>query len=287
MNNLRNFSIIIPAYNEEKGIAAVLKKLVEFLGNSGEIIIVDDGSSDNTADIAKDFGVKVIRHSRNMGYGAALKTGFRNAKNNIVVIMDADEQHNPKDLTKLIENIKSNDMVVGVRNKKSHFSFLRYPGKLFLHWVANYLMGEKIPDLNSGFRAIKKERVEEFLHILPNGFSFSTTITLAFLKSAYNVKYVPIVTYKRKTGKSRINFFKDGPKTLLLIVRVVILFNPLKVFVPAAFILFIFGFIFTLYGIIKYHSVPGSGIITILSAIIIFFFGALADQIAAIRRSIK
>jgi hypothetical protein len=176
-------------------------------------------------------------------------------------------------------------MVVGIRKKGSYTPILRRPGKWILNIVTNYLSGSKIPDLNSGFRAIKKSKVLEFMSILPNGFSFSTTITLAMLKSAYNVKYVPIAVSKRVGRKSSVNVFKDGLQTLLLIIRVIVLFNPLKVFVPASMILFGLGFFYALFVVIfvQFH-IPSGAILLIISSFIVFFFGILADQIAGLRR---
>ena len=196
MDNKLKASIIIPAFNEEKGLDLTLSKLKN-ISTSGdyEIIVVDDGSTDNTSAVARRYGVKVIRNPYNKGYGASLKAGIRDASSDVVLIMDSDGQHKPEDIDKLLSHIGENDMVVGARSRDSHFSFWRRPGKSVLNIVANYLSGRKIPDLNSGFRAVRKERVMELMHILPNGFSFSTTITLGLFKDAYNVKYIPITKY--------------------------------------------------------------------------------------------
>jgi glycosyltransferase involved in cell wall biosynthesis len=284
MENKMKVSIIIPAYNEEKGIEHTLQKLKG--GNkkeNWEIIVVDDASSDDTAKFASEMGVRVIRHPYNKGYGASLKTGVRNAKNDIVVFMDADDQHNPNDISKLLEHIGDYDMVVGARSKTSYISFFRRPGKMLLSIIANYLMNMKIPDINSGFRAVKKEIIEKFIHILPNSFSFSTTITLAAIKGGFNVRYVPITTYKRK-GKSVVNPIRDGINTLLLIIRIVVLFNPLKIFFPVSFFLFALGMGYLIFALIflGFH-IPSGAILLILSSMIIFFFGILADQISAFR----
>lgn len=284
MENKIGVSIIIPAYNEEKGIKHTLQKLKG--GNktkNWEIIVVDDGSSDSTAKIASEMDVKVIRHPYNKGYGASLKTGVRNAKNDILVFMDADDQHNPEDMGELLEHIGEYDMVVGARSKTSYTSFFRRPGKTLLNIIANYLMNMKIPDLNSGFRVVKKEIIEKFVHILPNSFSFSTTITLATIKGGFNIKYIPITTYKRK-GKSIVNPIRDGIKTVLLIIRIIVLFNPLKIFFPVSFFLFLLGIGYLIFALIflGFH-IPSGAILLIISSIIIFFFGILADQISAFR----
>ena len=285
MTNKPDVTIIIPAYNEEEGISAVITQLKELSGNY-EIIIVDDGSTDNTYKLASETGVKVIRHPYNKGYGAALKTGIRNAEADIVLFMDADGQHKPSDIKKLIQYIGEYDMVVGARTKKSKISLLRRPGKKILGITANYLAGMKIPDLNSGFRALKNDVALEFTHILPNTFSFSTTITLALINSGYSVKYVPIEASER-VGTSKIKPFRDGFLFIMLIIRTVVLFNPLKVFLPVSAILFIVGFLELIREIIVYFDVWTAPVLLILSAILIFFFGILADQISSLRREIK
>ena len=278
-------TIIIPAYNEGEGIADVITQLKE-LPENYEILVVDDGSTDNTYKLASATRVKVIRHPYNKGYGAALKTGIRNAEADIVLFMDADGQHKPKDIKKLTQYIGEYDMVVGARTKKSKVSLLRRPGKKILSITANYLAGTKIPDLNSGFRALKKSIAMEFMHILPNTFSFSTTITLACIASGYNIKYVPIEAPER-VGTSKIKPFRDGFNFIMLLIRTIVLFNPLKVFLPMSFILFFFGFSYLSYELVVHLNVPDSAILLIVSSILIFFFGILADQISSMRREIK
>jgi len=281
-------SIIIPAYNEEESIREVIAKIDKTLKDAKcnyEIIVVNDGSTDNTGKIVKELGVQVINHPYNKGYGASIKSGVRKALYDMIFLVDADGQHNANDILELLRYANEYEMVVGIRKKGSYTPILRRPGKWILNIVANYLSGSKIPDLNSGFRAIKKSKVLEFMSILPNGFSFSTTITLAMLKSAYNVKYVPIAVSKRVGRKSSVNVFKDGLQTLLLIIRVIVLFNPLKVFVPASMILFGLGFFYALFVVIfvQFH-IPSGAILLIISSFIVFFFGILADQIAGLRR---
>jgi len=285
MTNTPDVTIIIPAHNEEEGISDVITQLKELSGNY-EILVVDDGSTDDTHKLASETGVKVIRHPYNKGYGAALKTGILNAKTDIVLFMDADGQHQPSDIKKLIPYIGEYDMVVGARTKKSKISLLRRPGKKILSVTANFLAGMKIPDLNSGFRALKKNVAMEFMHILPNSFSFSTTITLALVNSGYSVKYVPIEALER-VGTSKIKPFRDGFRFIILIIRTVVLFNPLKVFLPVSAVLFIVGLFELIREIIVYFDIWTMPILLILSAILIFFFGLLADQISSLRREIK
>ena len=200
--------------------------------------------------------------------------------------MDADGQHKPNDIKKIIQYISEYDMVVGARTKKSKVSLLRRPGKKILSITANYLAGMKIPDLNSGFRAIKKRKVQEIMHILPNSFSFSTTITLAFINLGYSVKYVPIEAPER-VGTSKIKPFRDGFRFIMLIIRTIELFNPLKVFLPVSVILFAIGFLYLLHDLILYLNIPDTSVLLIVSGIVIFFFGALSDQVSCLlkRRS--
>ena len=282
MANKPDVTIIIPAHNEEEGIVDVING-VKGLNTGYEMIVVDDGSTDNTYKLVAETGVKVIRHPYNKGYGAALKTGIRNANADVVLFMDADGQHQPSDIKKLIQYVGEYDMVVGARTKKSKISLLRRPGKKVLGITANYLSGMKIPDLNSGFRAIKKNVAMEFMHILPNTFSLSTTITLALITSGYNVKYVPIEAPER-VGTSKIKPFRDGFRFLLMIVRTISLFNPLKIFLPVSFSLFLGGALYSTYGVILYEDISDTSILLIISSLIIFFFGILADQVSVLIR---
>lgn len=282
-------SIVIPAYNEQEVIASLLQKLVSInKGNTYEIIVVDDGSTDDTGLIARNSGVNVIRHPYNKGYGAALKTGIRASRNENILTLDADGQHNYEDIKRIIEHLGEYDMVVGCRTKDSYTPVSRKLGKIVLNWLANYLSGFKIPDLNSGFRAFKKSKVMEFMHILPNTFSFTATITLAFFRAGYSIKYVSIISEQRYGGKSRVKHMRHGLQTILLMYRVLMLFNPLKIFVPISGILFVVGFVYSLLSFIfvKFH-IPAGAVLLILSSIIVFLFGVIADQIATLRMEKK
>ncbi len=280
--NKRKISVIIPAYNEEDGLEPALSGLMPLAREKGwEVIVVNDGSTDNTGDIASKQGAKVISHPQNKGYGASLKTGIRNAEGEIVVIMDSDGQHKADDIERLLEHTDKYEMVVGSRSKDV---LVRAPGKKLLSIVANFLSGVKIPDLNSGFRAFYRDKVESFMHFCPNGFSFSTTITLAFLREGFNVKYVPIDAASRVGRTSSVKFFRDGYKAFMLIIRVIVLFNPLKVFVPASIFMFFLGVLFTIYGITTVGRIVDTGILIMLSSVILFFMGVLADQVSSIRR---
>ena len=282
-------SVIIPAFNEEQGIASVLPSLVEALNASQqpfEVLVIDDGSTDRTAEIAAHFGVKVLSHRTNKGYGASLKTGIRAAQYELIVMMDSDGQHNPADVLRLVEMGRDYDMVVGTRGRGSHSPTLRRPGKWLLQLTANYLAGVKIPDLNSGLRIFSRELAGRFMHILPNGFSFTTTLTLACLKENYRIGWMPITVMPR-SGKSSVKPIRDGYNTFILILRTIVLFDPLKVFLPPSLLLGLFGMLFSIYGIIRYNSFPETGVLVITAAIILFFLGILADSISALRLGMR
>lgn len=278
-------TIVIPAFNEEQSIPGVLHDLNAWAQRGAEIIVVDDGSTDNTARVASDAGARIIRHRHNKGYGASLKAGIRAAQREIVVTFDADGQFDPNDIAKLVDALEDTDMAVGVRPHGAGSPTIRKPGKWLLSQTANYLAQTKIPDLNCGFRALRVETAKRFLNLLPNGFSFTTTITLAMFKDGYNVSYLPITVRPRAAGKSSVRV-ADGFNTLLLIIRIIALFDPLKVFLPASALLFFLGAFYWLIDSISLHrlNIPSGAVILLVSAVMVFMFGILADQVSAIRR---
>ncbi len=284
-----NVSFIVPVYNEEKATPQAIRELKNFLDKSGdiefEIIAVNDGSTDKTAEFLSQItGMQLISHPYNKGYGAALKTGIKNSIFDWVLFYDSDGQFSPEEIPKLLEYLDGYDMVVGSRLDKKA-PFLRKPGRAFLHWLANYLADQKIPDLNCGFRAVKKAKVEEFWHLLPDSFSFTTTLTLAFQKSGLNIKYVPIEINKRTGGKSAVKV-KHAIRTFFLIFRTILLFSPLRVFMPAVLLLWAMLGVSLIYDIYHVH-VTNTTVVLFTSSLIIFLFGLLADQISAIRREIR
>jgi len=274
-------SIIIPAFNEADGISPVLKHLISQLPHS-EIIVINDGSTDKTAEILKQFDIKVVHHPVNKGYGASLKSGIKAATHENIIFMDSDGQHRTEDIPVLISAISDCDMVVGSRTSKSHSPITRRPGKLILKWISQILSGRKIPDLNSGFRLVKKSVINKYLHLLPQGFSASTTMTLIFMTRGYSVKYIPIKTEKR-VGKSTVKPFKDGFSTILTMLRLITLINPLKIFIPISFFLFISGIIWGIPYLINGQGLTVASLFLMLSGLLVFFMGMIADQISQMR----
>lgn len=284
-------TIIIPAFNEGLGIKATILQLLPYATKLHcKIIVINDGSTDNTVNELKDLPVlTIINHPYNKGYGASLKTGINLAETEWVALYDADGQHRPEDLERLFNGLGDYDMVIGERGKDSHHDRMRKPGKWILTKTANFLTGRKIPDLNSGLRIIKKDIIIKLLHLFPDGFSFSTTSTIAFLNMGFNVGYIPIKVNKRK-GKSSVRQIKHGSGTLLLILRLIVLFNPLKVFIPVSLFLFSAGLIYEIiYGIVL---IPGikilpAALLAFISGILVFFFGLVVDQISEMRKHLN
>jgi len=283
--NHQPVSIVIPAFNEEEAIYDVVNSLRLALKDIDyEILVIDDGSSDQTALKAKKAGAHVISRASNRGYGAALKLGIRQAMHEWVVIMDSDGQHKANDVLHLIEERDvGHDMVIGARDKKSFQYASRMPGKKFLQWVASYLVGEKPDDVNSGLRIFRKADALRYLPILPNGFSFTTTLTLAMLKDGCDVASFPIQVGTRQGRASNVKI-KDGLETLMLILRIAMLFNPLKVYLPMSLVLFVVGVSYGIYEIIRNFNIPDGSVLLVMAAIIVFCFGILADQLSSIRR---
>lgn len=278
-------SIVIPAFNEEQGLASVLDELHGWQARGAEIVVVDDGSTDRTGEVAARAGARVIRHRNNKGYGAALKAGIRAAQRQVAVTFDADGQFDPAEIARLLAGLQDSDMVVGVRPGGAGSPTLRKPGKWLLKQTANYLAHTHIPDLNCGFRAFRVETARRFLNLLPNGFSFTTTLTLALFKEGYNVAYVPIAVRPRTSGQSRVRV-GDGLNTVLLIIRTVALFDPLQVFLPASVILLLVGIAYWIADSLALGrpNIPSGAVVVLVSAVIVFMFGILADQVSAIRR---
>jgi glycosyltransferase involved in cell wall biosynthesis len=277
-------TIIIPAFNEEASIGDVVRIMGNQYPEMG-VIVVDDGSTDDTLSQAELAGAKIIRHYTNLGYGAALKTGVRSTDADVIIFFDADGQHDPRDVGRLVQAIEDCDMVVGVRQKESYVPPVRRPGKRILNWVANIVCGQRIPDVNSGLRAIRRDIFLKYVHLLPYGFSLSTTTTIAFLKAGRVVKYIPIVVKKRQ-GASTVRQLKHGPESLLLILRLIVLFEPLKIFLAVAgglFALSIFSLVIDLV-LTKSGGISDTTVLLSIATLIVFMFGLVCDQVSALRR---
>jgi len=276
-------TVVMPAFNEGAHIGKVVADLRAELPDI-KVLVVDDGSCDNTGDQARAAGAQVITHRRNMGYGAALRTGIHMARTGHIAMYDADGQHRPCDLAKLMATADGYDMVVGTRGKDSHREISSRPGKWFLGKAANMLAGRRIPDLNSGLRVIRRKVILRYLHLLPQGFSASTTSTICLLQRGYDVTFVPITTVKRQGGKSTVKKFGDGFRTIQLMVRLIILFNPQRFFLPPALLLIAVG---TIYGLAKAvmhgQGIPQLAVLLVMTGLITGLFGLLAEQISTLR----
>jgi len=280
------YSIIVPAFNEEDVIGDVLKDLGSPEGCQ-EIIVVDDGSTDRTAELAESFGARVLRHPYNKGYGASIKTGILSAENEVAIIFDSDGQHKKEDLLKIAECAGEYDMVAGVRGADSHSVWLRRPGKWILGLVANYLTRHKIPDLNCGLRSFKTAVIKKYLHLMPNNFSLSTTSTIAMFRMGYSVRFVPVKVLPRRGAKSTVKFFEDGLRTLMLIINLSVLFAPMRVFLPLSFFFVFSSLIYFIWLslFVEVYFTP-SMVMLFVTGVLIFFMGIICEQVSSIRREL-
>lgn len=279
-------SVVIPALNEELSIGHIVESIKTRLPNA-EIIVVNDGSTDQTEDSARKAGAIVLSHDRCIGYGASLRTGVEAATGEYVVFCDGDGQHTAEDVARLVDACDGYAMIIGARDKMSYTPFLRMPGKAIIKHFANYLAGEKIPDINSGLRIVNKDILMQYIHLMPKGFSFSTTSTFAFLKTNRRIKWIPITTIKR-SGESSVRQIKHGPETLLLLLRLSVLFEPLKVFLTVSGILFLLTLAsFTIDMIAtKGQGIADTTVLLSISTLLVFMFGLICDQVSALRREL-
>jgi glycosyltransferase involved in cell wall biosynthesis len=285
-------TIVIPAHNEEGAIGDVIAKLrAQKLPNVVEIVVVDDGSTDRTAEMAEaaakqgsGANVRVVRHPGNKGYGAALKTGVRATESEYVLTMDADGQHRLDDVLKLCNAVAVEnppDCVIGHRTKVLHSALWRMPGKWLLVAMAQFLTQKKIPDLNSGLRIVRRDVLLKYIHLCPSGFSFSTTITVALLSRGYVVAFEPILV-ERRIGKSTVSM-KTGFQAILLLFRLIALFNPLRIFLPTAMLSILFGIVWTIPYLVDGQGVTIASMLAILTGVLLFALGLICDQVAQLR----
>jgi glycosyltransferase involved in cell wall biosynthesis len=274
-------SVVVPAFNEGASIEALVSGLRR-AGSWREILVVDDGSTDDTGPRAARAGARVIRHPYNKGNGAAVKTGIRHAGGDLVLILDGDGQHNPADALRLIAGLGQYDLVVGARSNSTQATGVRRAGNALLNAIAGYLAERPIPDLTSGFRAARREHLLEFLHLLPNGFSTPTTTTLAFLRAGYSVHFEPVDAGVRQ-GQSKIRLGADGLQFFLILLKVITIFSPMRIFLPLSAASFALGGLYAIWTIATQSHVTNSSVLLILLSVIIFLVGLVSEQISSLR----
>jgi len=275
-------SIVIPVFNEAESLGDVLAKIHALELAQSEIIVVDDGSNDGTADVALNAGANVVRHPYNIGNGAAVKSGIRAANGRLIVLMDGDGQHKPEDIPKLLVESAKYHMVVGARAKGSKLRLHRYAANMLYNLFASYVARFKVQDLTSGFRVLSRRNALRFIDLLPNTFSYPTTLTLAFLRSGLTVKYVPIQTLYR-SGQSKISLVTDGVRFFLIIAKIATLFSPFRVFLPVSIGFFFAGLANYLYTYLTAHRFTNMSVLMFTTAVIIFMLGLISEQIALLR----
>ena len=281
MADARSVSVVIPACNEAAAIGDVVREL-SGVAAWCEILVIDDGSTDDTGARATAAGARVLRHPYTKGNGATVKTGIRAASGEYVLILDGDGQHSPADAVRLTARLGEYDLVVGARAPGTQAGLTRRAGNAALNGLATFLTEREIPDLTSGFRAARRECLLEFLHLLPNGFSTPTTTTMAFLRAGYNVAFEP-VDARQRVGTSKIRLSRDGPKFVLIMMRVMTIFSPLRIFLPIAAISFLTGAAYAIYTIVDQGKIPNGAVLLIMFAVIVFLVGLVSDQVAALR----
>lgn len=275
-------SIIIPVFNEAQNLGPLLDQIRSLPLSSAELIVVDDGSTDASAEIAEKHGARVVRHAYNIGNGAAIKSGIRAARGKLLVLMDGDGQHKAEDVPKLLAALERYHMVVGARAKGSRLRLHRYAANAVYNFFASYVTGVKVEDLTSGFRVLSRADALRFIDLLPNTFSYPSTLTLAFLRSGLTVRYVPIQTLYR-SGQSKISLVADGIRFLLIITKIATLFSPFRVFLPVAAFFFLSGIGNYLYTFLTERRFTNMSVFLLTTAVIIFMLGLVSEQIALLR----
>ena len=274
-------SIVVPARNEVASLAPLLDTLRRDQP-SAELLVVDDGSRDETAKVAREFGARVISHPYSMGNGAAIKTGARHASGNILIFMDADGQHDPADIPPLLAKLDEGyEMAVGARQLDTHASLGRLFANQFYNRLASWMTGYRIEDLTSGFRAVRARHFRKFLYLLPNGFSYPTTSTMAFFRSGFPVAYVPIRAAQRK-GKSHIKLLRDGARFFIIVLKIGALFSPMRFFLPLSLAVFMTGVLYYGYTYISMGRFTNMSAVLFIYSLLIFLIGILSEQISAL-----
>lgn len=275
-------TVVLPARNEAEGLRRTLPALRSVLPGA-EIIVIDDGSTDPTAEVAAEHGARVLANPYAMGNGAAIKRGARAATGEVIVFMDADGQHDPACIPQLLGKLAEGfDMAVGARGREGQANAGRGAANAFYNRLASWMTGHKVLDLTSGFRAVRASRFREFLHLLPNGFSYPTTSTMAFFRSAYPVAYVPVPVARRVGTSSHIRPIKDGIRFLLIIFKIATLYSPLKLFAPTAFAFFLAGVGWYGYTFAMHHQFTNMSMLLFSASVIIFLIGLVSEQITSL-----
>jgi glycosyltransferase involved in cell wall biosynthesis len=281
MASPESVTIVVPAFNESGSIGGVVTAL-RSAASWHEVIVIDDGSTDGTGKAARDAGARVVRHPYNKGNGAAVKSGIRAATGEWVAIVDADGQHRTEDAKRIIEKLGDYDLVIGARDPQTQATMGRRIGNGILNWLASYLTERPIPDLTSGCRAARREYLVEFIHLLPNGFSTPTTTTLAFIKAGYNVAFEPIAALPR-VGHSKIRLASDGAKFFLILLKVITIFSPLRIFAPISAAAFAVGAAYGAWNFIYHARIPNGAVLLLMFSVIVILVGLISEQISALR----
>lgn len=282
-HNTLDISIVLPALNEEIGLSQLLPRLKEILPEA-ELIVIDDGSTDNTEQLCKKNKVIVHKHPYRMGNGASVKHGARIARGKVIIFMDADGQHDPDDIPVLLEKLEQGyDMVVGARSPGTHTSSLKRAGNSIYNRFASLMTGKKIADLTSGFRAVRADPFRKFLYLLPNGFSYPTTSTMAFFRAGHPVGYVPIHAGERHySTRSNIKIVSDGIRFLIIILKIGALFSPMRLFLPVSLAMFLTGVVYYAYTYFMYHRFTNMSALLFISSLMIFLIGILSEQVSSL-----
>jgi glycosyltransferase involved in cell wall biosynthesis len=274
-------SVVIPAFNEGGVIAEVVRDL-RAAAEWHEILVVDDGSTDDTASHAESAGARVITQPYNKGNGAAVKAGIRAATGEYMLIVDGDGQHKPSDAVRLVSKLGRYDLVVGARSAATQAGPARRAGNAALNWLAGYLAGCAIPDLTSGFRGARLRYLRELIFLLPNGFSTPTTTTMAFIKAGHSVHFEPIEA-RQRTGQSKIRLGSDGVKFLIILLRVITIYSPMRIFLPVAAVSFALGVVYAAWTIATQMHIANSSVLLIMFGVVVFLVGLVSEQISAHR----
>ncbi len=275
-------SVILPAYNEAATIGDLISRINDLYPDF-EVVVINDGSTDNTAETAENAGARVYSHPYNIGNGAAIKSGIRVASGDVLVFMDADGQHDPADIAGLLKYMPDYDMVVGARSIKDQASVGRAIGNKLYNWLASYVAKFYVQDLTSGFRAIKSKIAKSFLYLLPNTYSYPTTLTLSVLRSGWSLKYIPIKIRARSAGKSSIRLMRDGVRFFMIITKICTLYSPLRIFLPVSFVLFLMGLLNYIYTLLTQGRFTNMSALLITTSIIVFMMGLISEQICQMR----